>query len=731
MKRCAILALLVGLALGSVPGAAADDSGQPLDSEAAELVAEMADLLDQALYLAIAALSWPDRDDLPLYIQGILNLIESSSSPYYDDTGGATTPDGKGLKDLYLEFLTLRLTRTEADANDVPGSLVAQAWQATEHVEMYFFMAAEAAKNALERAYSVTAAQEELRAMYAYLLAARGRADDELVLGGIAALVEVFPTLNLHVEPGLSLQATIDRAPAGATIHLDPGTYRERIVIDKDLTLVGAPSPDGEASPPSTILMGPVWDFVVAVEGDGVEVRLENLMLSGGKTGLSISDGNAAELDIVWITEVSSGIGATAGAIVDCDVCRIGDCETALLVASGASALVSQSEIFDCTSSGALLLSGGSLTMTDSEIRDCAEHGIYLQEDAVLHLERCSIVGNGNFGVFAYSAECELHWIPGQTSGYGFSGTITGANNTIPGADEDHGNRKGDVCPEEYRSLKQPGLLVVPPAVDPPSGSIQTAVDAAAEGASILIPEGTYREGLRIEKPIILLGEGEVILMPDSEEDPAITVSETSGAELRGLEFEGGTGIEIRTASCQVADCTFRTTDLGASVIIFGADTVDFERCTFAGEDRGKGVQLLGDGIVGIDECRFSDLGAGASVGGLVSATIRGSSFRGCYEGVTLASSAIATIEENRFERCYAAGIRVSQAPETSPAGSLVLNGNRFMSGGTWDISLCGFEGTGELQFLGSLSGTGNVVEGGIERLCPTDYDWPEGFLEE
>jgi hypothetical protein len=100
-------------------------------------------------------------------------------------------------------------------------------------------------------------------------------------------------------------------------------------------------------------------------------------------------------------------------------------------------------------------------------------------------------------------------------------------------------------------------------------------------------------------------------------------------------------------------------------------------------------------------------------------------------EGVALASSASATIEESRFRGCLLNGVRVSRAPLGSVDGALTLDANVFSDGTGWDISLCGLDGAGELQFLGSLSGSGNVVDGGTERLCPTDYDWPEGFLEE
>jgi len=724
MKRLVILALIVGLVL--VTGAADDEPTRSVDPEAAKLVEEMADLLDRALYLAIAALSWPDRDDLTLYIQGVINLLDGPNGPDYDDTGGATTPDGNGLKDLFFALLTARSGVPTVETPHLSASLAAQAVQAIEHTERYLFLAAEAAKDALDRVYSVTGGQNELRAMYAYLLAARGRTDDELVLGGIQALVEVFPALDIEVGSGQSIQAALDRAPPGATIRLDPGTYRERIVIDKDLTLVGAPLPDGELGPPATVIVGPVWDFVVAIEGDGVEVRLENLALSGGKSGLVVSGDNSVDLDSVWISNVSGGLGATDGAAVSCDACRFSDCEHAIVVDSGASVGVSGSEIRDCDSVGVYLLSGGSLTMTDTTISGCAQHAVYLQGDAALHLEGCSVVDNEGFGVFAYTAECERHWVIGRTDEYAFSGAITGANNTIPGPDEDHGNLKGDVCPASLAFLTEPRLTEV--AVEP-GESIQAAVNAVVEGGSVLLAAGTYRESLEIDKAVTLAGEGGVILVSDSEEVPAIRVSGPAAVTVRNITIEAASGLEIRTASCRLIDCSFRTADIGVSVTAFGSGTVDIERCAFTGE--GIGVELVGDGSVGIDDCRFSGLSVGAVVGGTISATILSSSFEGCGEAIVLASSASATIEENRIHGSLRNGVRVSEAPSGSPTGSLVLNANSFANSGEWDVTLCDPTGSATLAFRGSLTGTGNVVEGGSKRLCPADYDWPDGFIAE
>jgi hypothetical protein len=59
------------------------------------------------------------------------------------------------------------------------------------------------------------------------------------------------PTCTIQVTPGHSIQAAINDAPTGATVCVDPGTYRENLVISKDgITLQGA-------GPGKTILKPP------------------------------------------------------------------------------------------------------------------------------------------------------------------------------------------------------------------------------------------------------------------------------------------------------------------------------------------------------------------------------------------------------------------------------------------------------------------------------------------
>lgn len=48
------------------------------------------------------------------------------------------------------------------------------------------------------------------------------------------------PAREVSVQPGESIQAAVDRASPGAIVRIPPGTYRETVVIEKPLALIGA-----------------------------------------------------------------------------------------------------------------------------------------------------------------------------------------------------------------------------------------------------------------------------------------------------------------------------------------------------------------------------------------------------------------------------------------------------------------------------------------------------------
>jgi len=88
---------------------------------------------------------------------------------------------------------------------------------------------------------------------------------------GKGVLIGILVGLLTAVVDAGALQEAIDAAAPGATLNLSAGTIRERIHIDKPLTIRGVPG--------KTVIEGPGKGTVVTIGAS--DVRLENLVIEG------------------------------------------------------------------------------------------------------------------------------------------------------------------------------------------------------------------------------------------------------------------------------------------------------------------------------------------------------------------------------------------------------------------------------------------------------------------
>jgi nitrous oxidase accessory protein len=119
-----------------------------------------------------------------------------------------------------------------------------------------------------------------------------------------------------------SAQALIDAAAPGKTVILPAGTYRERLVVDKPLTLIAG----GDV-----VIDGGGRGSVVTVTADDVTLRGLHVTGSGGQgeegAGVTLVDASRVTLEKLRIRDSFTGIAAIGGAdvrIVDCDVSGAG-----------------------------------------------------------------------------------------------------------------------------------------------------------------------------------------------------------------------------------------------------------------------------------------------------------------------------------------------------------------------------------------------------------------------
>jgi hypothetical protein len=119
-------------------------------------------------------------------------------------------------------------------------------------------------------------------------------------------------SLNVPNSQFPTIQAAIDAAPAGANIHIKPGTYHETLFVEKQLQIYGSEEGDGvtlagpllQALDPAGNALG-ILNY--EVHGGG---WLQHVRIEGGHAGVMGLEGDpSAILEINDLEVVGSGLG--------------------------------------------------------------------------------------------------------------------------------------------------------------------------------------------------------------------------------------------------------------------------------------------------------------------------------------------------------------------------------------------------------------------------------------
>ena len=173
-----------------------------------------------------------------------------------------------------------------------------------------------------------------------------------------------------------TIQAAIDAAVAGDTVLVGPGTYTERPVISKDITVE---SSDG---PQTTFIDGNLAGTVVTVDAEAAETPVLR--------GFTIRRGNHS----IW-----AGIRITGDALIEDNVITE-SCDGYAVVAGNSSATIRENVISGngtpgCGSDGGLSIGGSGVQVLDNVIADNTGVGIHLNGAQTSLIARNVIRDNG------------------------------------------------------------------------------------------------------------------------------------------------------------------------------------------------------------------------------------------------------------------------------------------------------------------------------------------------
>lgn len=243
----------------------------------------------------------------------------------------------------------------------------------------------------------------------------------------------------------LSLKVAVRQAAAGATIRILPGMYRESVVLDRPITLIGegpreAIAIEGVKGPGLLITAegvrlenlslvvgsGTALPALAAVEiaggqttmvgchveshrGPGMVVSGKNTRLSvadslvqkGEDVGISVRAGARVTLEGSLIAECKAGgVEVGSGSLVHLLSCRVQKCGPAgLLVLEQGQAQADDSDFSEIEGSAVHVLKGGTLQLRNCRLRDGLGMGLSVLGGGSATLEGCAISGNVQPGV--------------------------------------------------------------------------------------------------------------------------------------------------------------------------------------------------------------------------------------------------------------------------------------------------------------------------------------------
>ena len=128
------------------------------------------------------------------------------------------------------------------------------------------------------------------------------------LLAGPGEDTRMIPCTGIPVPPGAgTLASAVAEAPAGATLCLAEGDYEALIEVTRSLTVVGVPG--------RTVLRGSGRGAILAVQEDGLALRVEGVVFAGGvaRAGGALALGGASRVVLAGCTFRGNRAGQYGG----------------------------------------------------------------------------------------------------------------------------------------------------------------------------------------------------------------------------------------------------------------------------------------------------------------------------------------------------------------------------------------------------------------------------------
>ncbi|MGW2963903.1 right-handed parallel beta-helix repeat-containing protein [Streptomyces sp. NPDC001220] len=199
-------------------------------------------------------------------------------------------------------------------------------------------------------------------------------------------------TAGLRVAPRgwgtyKTIVAAVREAPEGAVISVQPGTYTESVLLDRDITLAA------EKGRGTVRIVAGAHGPALTVQSPGG--RVQGLVLEGhGREPAVLVTAGAVEISGCEITGAGVQVTGTAAPVLrDCELHHTGD--IGLHLAGDSRAVVENTGISDVDAVGILVDHGAAPTLTRVSVTRTGGHGIRITGSARAALELCAVTHTG------------------------------------------------------------------------------------------------------------------------------------------------------------------------------------------------------------------------------------------------------------------------------------------------------------------------------------------------
>ena len=207
-----------------------------------------------------------------------------------------------------------------------------------------------------------------------------------IIICSLLALINtaLYPRLRIVPRDYRSIQDAINEALEGDIIFVRAGIYRENLVIEKPLILIG----EGSGR---TLLDGGAGDYTILVKG-GRKVVIAGFTITGGGAAIGV-EGRGAGLQIYNSSRVLVLWNHFTGN------------RMAIYVHTSSSILIAENAIYS-NREGIYLTGSSSVTILENTLTDNPHFGIHLTSSKASKILRNTIMGGVN-GIYLYGGSDE------------------------------------------------------------------------------------------------------------------------------------------------------------------------------------------------------------------------------------------------------------------------------------------------------------------------------------